>query len=219
MKAFIFSGLGADHRVFEAIDFGPFNPQFIPWTTIAANETLASYALQMSQGFPKDEPFILIGISFGGILAQEVARFYPNASILLIATVQSKSQLPFFMRLTGKLKLHKRFPIQFALKFNRGAHWFFGCQSNGEKAILNQILQDTNPTFARWAIGEIAQWNQLVPTSNPVFHIHGDSDRIFPIKQVNPDKKIKNGSHFMTVSQPDVLSKAIQEGLHFLTKE
>lgn len=213
MKAFIFSGLGADQRVFEHIDFGKIHPIFIPWKAISSHENLATYALKMSSGFPKDEPFILLGISFGGILAQEVAKIYPKARIIILASVQSRKQLPFFMRLSGILKLHHLIPFKQILRLKSANHWFFGCKTEEEKHLLDQILAETDPVFARWAIGEIIQWKQLDPLDTTIFHIHGNSDRIFPIKQVAPTSIIENGSHFMTVSQPKKLSTVLQHAI------
>lgn len=213
MKSFIFSGLGADQRVFEQIDFGTYSPKFIPWKFVSKNETLSSYAIKMSEEFPENEPFLLIGISFGGILAQEVSKLYPQARILLLASVQYYYQLPLFMRLAGKLNLEKLIPIQLTLKLKRANYWFFGCKTDSEKEILNQVLKETDPIMARWAIGEIMRWKQEKTIDAPLIHIHGDSDKIFPIKKVSPDYVVKNGSHFMTVSQPMLLSRLIRTAL------
>lgn len=210
MKAFIFSGLGADHRVFEHIDFGTYTPEFIPWKSVDAKETLNSYAKKMSASFPENEPFLLLGISFGGILAQEVGKLFPQARILLIASVKTRHELTTFMRISGKLHLDKIAPLGSFFKNKKLNYWFFGAKHEAEKRVLSQILADTDPIFTRWAIGEIIRWKKNDYNTNPLKHVHGEADRIFPIRRTHPDICIPDGAHLMTVSQPEILSEKIQ---------
>lgn len=215
MQCFIFSGLGADQRVFDEIDFGNYHPQFIPWKSVDPDESLSSYAMKMSANFPKKEPFLLIGISFGGILAQEVGKYFPQAKILLLSSVQQRKELPLWMRFFSIFLSEKVIPIRRILKFNRINYSFFGTKTELERQRLSEILNDTDPKFAQFAIGCILRWKKT-PIDNSIVHIHGDNDSIFPIKRVKPDHIISGGSHFMTVSKAAILSPIIQQCLHTL---
>ena len=96
-------------------------------------------------------------------------------------------------------------------------HWLFGTKTEQEKKLLNEILADSDPVFTKWAIRRITNWqrNEKVPAK--VLHIHGDADRIFPLKNVHPDYIISGGTHFMTVSKHKEVSKVIQKALNKLT--
>lgn len=72
-KIYIFSGLGVDKRVFENINFGNLNVHFVDWIEPLKNESLEDYAKRISIPFKDDNP-ILIGLSFGGILAVEISK-------------------------------------------------------------------------------------------------------------------------------------------------
>lgn len=214
---YILSGLGADERVFDQIDFGPFSPVFIPWEGVQPDQSLDSYVKQLSRHIEVPNP-ILIGISFGGIIAQEMSALFGNCPVLIISSVKTRSELPLFMRLSGIINLHKLIPMKRVLKTKRINHWLFGTKTDHERKTLDQILSDSDPVFTKWAIHQITNWKRMEKIPAKVLHIHGDQDRIFKISNVNPDYIIPEGTHFMTVSKHKEVSKVIQEALSRLTK-
>lgn len=209
---YIFSGLGADERVFDLIDFGHFSPIFIPWEKVELDQSLESYVKQLSKNIQTPNP-ILIGISFGGMIAQEMSDLFENCPVLIISSVKTRIQLPVFMRAGGRVSLHKLIPIKLVLKNKWMNHWLFGTKTEHEKKVLDQILEDSDPVFTKWAIHQITAWKRRVEIPAKVIHIHGDQDRIFGIGNLNPDYIIPGGTHFMTVSKYEKVSKVIQEAL------
>jgi len=73
-------------------------------------------------------------------------------------------------------------------------------------------LIETDPKFLRWAIDKIVNWTNTTQPRN-VFHIHGTSDRILPIKFVSCDIKIKDGGHLMILNKADQLSIILRKEL------
>ncbi len=213
---YILSGLGADERVFDNIDFGHYKPVFIPWESVDPKQSFESYIKQLSERVLEPNP-ILIGISFGGIVAQEMSALLNNCPVLILASVKTRAELPLWMKAGGKIGLQKLIPIKKLLKNKKGNHWFFGTKTDEEKTILNQILADSDPLFTKWAIHQIVSWKRKTPVSSKVLHIHGTKDRIFHIRKLHPDYIIESGTHFMTVSQPEELSFTIQQALEKLS--
>lgn len=211
-KIYIFSGLGVDKRVFDKIDFGTLNIKFMDWIEPLENENLESYALRISETITDKNP-ILIGLSFGGMLAVEISKIKEVKNIILIASAKNKFELPLIFRLAGKLKFNKLVPNSILKKQNFITNWLFGINSDSEKKLLKNILQDTDLKFLKWAINEIVNWkNEISPQK--CFHIHGNKDRIIPIKNVKTDFVIKNGGHFITVNK----AKEIESIIFSLTK-
>jgi pimeloyl-ACP methyl ester carboxylesterase len=215
---YILSGLGADQRVFDQIDFGDFAPIFIPWETVESDQSVESYAQQLSKQVKTPNP-ILIGISFGGMIAQEMSTLFENCPVLIISSVQTRQEFPWITRISGKIGLHKLIPIKLVLKNKRMNHLLFGAKTEHEKQVLDQILADSDPVFTKWAIHRITNWQRRKKISGMLLHIHGDADRIFPIKNVHPDYIIPGGTHFMTVSKHKEVSKVIQEALEKLANK
>lgn len=215
---YILSGLGADERVFDRIDFGVYEPVFIPWEPVQTGQSFESYVKQLTKQVQASTP-VLIGISFGGIVAQEMSALLNNCPVLILASVQTRASLPFWMKAGGKIGLQKLMPVKTLLRNKKGNHWFFGTKTTEEHAILDQILADSDPLFTKWAIHQIVIWKRRTPVSSEVLHIHGSKDRIFNIKKVHPDYIIEGGTHFMTVSKPEELSQIIQRALNKLSRE
>ena len=206
---YIFSGLGVDQRVFDNIDFGNLDVEFIDWIEPLKSETLENYAKRISLSLNQTNP-ILIGLSFGGMIAMEISKILETKKIILIASAKTRNELPIIYQLAGKLKLNKLIPNSLFKKQNFITNWFFGLETKAEKQLLKRILKDTNPNFLSWAINEILNWKNEVSSKNSV-HIHGNKDRIIPIQNLKADFIIENGGHFMTVNKAQEIERIIKQ--------
>ena len=208
-RIYIFSGLGVDQRVFDNIDFGNLDVEFIDWIEPLQNESLENYAKRISLSLNQANP-ILIGLSFGGMIAVEISKILETKKIILIASTKTRNELPKIYQLAGRLKLNKLIPNLFFKKQNFITNWFFGLETKAEKQLLKRILKDTNPNFLSWAINEILNWKNEVKPKNSV-QIHGNKDRIIPIQNLKADFIIENGGHFMTVNKAEEIERVIKQ--------
>lgn len=211
-QVYIFSGLGADERVFQRLDFTGFNITFIKWIVPQEKETIEQYASRLIQQITTPRP-TLIGLSFGGLMAVEVAKQIDTERVILIASAKTKKEIPYYYRLAGKLGLHKLIPTGILKSANFITNWLFGANTSSDKLILKQILIDTDPAFLKWAIDKVACWNNQALIKN-IFHIHGTSDRILPLRYlIKCNTTIQNGGHLMTLNKSDELNKIVRKQL------
>lgn len=206
---YILSGLGVDERVFKNIDFGKFNPIFIKWIEPATNESIESYAKRLLEQVTSERP-ILIGLSFGGMMAVEIGKLIKTDKIILLASAKTKHEIPSYYKLSGKMNLHNLLPSKILKQNNIITNWFFGTEQKSEKDLLTQILKDTDSKLLKWSIDKIVNWkNEIIP--NNVVHIHGNKDMILPINFVKCDVVIENAGHFMTMTHADEISILLQK--------
>jgi pimeloyl-ACP methyl ester carboxylesterase len=211
---YILSGLGAEkggERIFQRIDVSGFSKVFIQWVAPHDNETIEQYATRLLVQIKTSNP-TLIGLSFGGMMAIEIAKQIETEKVILIASAKTKNELPFYYRWAGKLGIHKLLSIKVLRKSRFVTYWFFGVETRNEKKLLNQILLKTDASFLRWAIDKITKWTNQIELKN-TFHIHGSTDRILPLKFVNCNSIIHNGGHFMTINKAEELNKIIEQQL------
>lgn len=208
---YIFSGLGADKRVFQKMDFSAYNTTFIDWISPNKTESIESYAEKLTEYINHEKP-ILIGLSFGGIIAVEIAKIIQTEKIILIASAKTKNEIPSYFRIAGKLKLHKILPAKLMKLPNIFSCWFFGTENKKDKILLAEILKDTDEVFLKWAIDKIVNWKNEIAHKN-IFHIHGTSDRILPIKYINCNIKVQNGGHFMTLNKANELNETLKKSI------
>ena len=206
---YLISGLGADERIFKHLNFGELTPIFIKWIKPKNNELIENYALRLSEQITTKKPIIL-GVSFGGMLAIEIAKLIDCQQIIIISSAKNKSEIPFYYRLIGRFKLHKLIPIKLFKWANPLTYWFFGMHTKSEKELLKSILNDTNKTFLKWAINAIVNWKNKEIINNLV-HIHGDLDRVLPIKNKKEiDFIIPKGGHLMVFNKADLINKFLK---------
>lgn len=206
----VFSGLGADERAFCKLDFAGYEVVHIRWITPEKDETLERYAARLLTQITTPEP-MLIGLSFGGIMAVEVAKLIPARKVILLSSAKNRREIPFYYRLFGALHLHKCLPTRLLTTPNPITDWFFGVQTPEDKALLAAILRDTDRAFLAWALDKIVQWQNTQPVAN-LIHIHGQKDRILPISYVNADISIAQGGHLMVLSQARQISEILARG-------
>ena len=205
MKLYGISGLGADKRVFEYLDL---DCKLIPieWIEPLKNETIESYSIRISKSINREEDFGIMGVSFGGLVAVEISKRLKPKLTILISSTETKLELRLIYRIIGKTKLLKLIP-QFLFDPPRIiADWIFGAVN---KKLLNQILNDTDLYFAKWAVNQLTNWSNIEKLSNPVLKIGGTHDKLIP-----PNKNqrlIEKGEHFMIVDRAYEISQIINE--------
>lgn len=206
------SGFGADERVFAKLDFGNNDVHFIQWKIPEKNETLASYARRMQQEIVHANP-ILIGLSFGGMMAIEIAKLIPVEKVILISSIRDRYELPFYMKLTAALRFNKIIPLKPYKILERIENYNLGVETEGEKQLLREYRKNISQAYTDFAINEIVNWkNERSPEK--VIHIHGTNDHIFPIKYIhNPDYVINGGGHLLLMNNADEVNQILKKEL------
>lgn len=204
-QLYLISGLGADQRVFDFIDLSGFELNHIKWIKPVGKESIEQYATRLLPQIKTKRP-IIIGVSFGGMVSIEIAKQIETERVIIISSAKTKSDIPFYYRITGKLRVNKVIPTKVFKMVNRLTYWFFGVKTSEEKKLLKTIIIETDDYFLRWAINCIVNWRNTIILSN-LIHIHGTEDKILPLK--NADYKIDRAGHFMIVNKAREISDLI----------
>ena len=183
--------MGADKRMFQNFSFEGFNVVHIDWILPLENETIQNYAFRISENII-NENAILLGLSFGGMLAVEISKIKKFKKIFLISSAKTKSEIPFYFRFLGKLNLLKIIPVSFLKKVNFITYFVFGARSNSEKILLKNIVKNTDEKFLKWALYQIINWKNECFDEN-IIHIQGNRDLILPHYFVKYDYLIEKG--------------------------
>jgi len=206
---YIFSGLGTDERVFVNIDLNDFHPTYIKWIVPWPNETIEAYASRLLPQIKHPKP-ILIGLSFGGMMAIEVSKQVATEKVIIISSAKTFKEIPLYFRIPGKFNIHRWIPVRKLKSFNFITSWFFGTQSKAENKLLLQITKDTDPNYVKWAVDKIVKWqnNQMTPN---LFHIHGTKDRLLPLSKSQYDKPIEGGGHLMIMNKSTQITEILKQ--------
>jgi pimeloyl-ACP methyl ester carboxylesterase len=203
------SGLGADERVFQFLDLPGVEKRFIRWVDPIKDETLQQYAGRLIQQIEKGDEIILVGISFGGLIVQEIAAIIPCSKVIIISSIKCDEEFSTSLKFVRFMRLHKIAPASFLKWSNKlTADYFFSVKTKAESALLQRIIEATDDKFMMWAIDQIMRWKKPQPIAG-IIHIHGTRDRIFPIGNINGAIKVESGGHFMIVNHAEEISRII----------
>jgi surfactin synthase thioesterase subunit len=205
------SGLGADERLFKYLDLPGYTLQVLQWPEHRPVDNLVSYAYKMSEQIQEPNP-ILLGVSFGGMLAIEIAKKLKASQTFLISSVQSAKDLPFYYRWAGSLSLTSLIPDVLINEPSEIQEHLFGVEGEEDKALLRHYLINADPPYIRWGLRVILEWeNDEYPLH--VVHIHGTSDRVIPIPK-GVHYRVQEGGHMMVFNKAEEVSKLVAENLY-----
>jgi pimeloyl-ACP methyl ester carboxylesterase len=198
-KIYCISGLGADKTAFAKLHIKGYQLVHLPWLLPLSNETIEQYAKRMSKNIADEKP-VLMGLSFGGIMSIEIAKHLPAEKVILISSVKSYKEMPGWMKLAGKLKLNKLIPMRPYKFFEPIQNYNLGAYTPEEKEMARTFRKNVSQQYLDWAISQVLNWkNDWQPAS--LYHIHGNADKLFPIKKINAQFVVNNAGHLMIMNK------------------
>jgi pimeloyl-ACP methyl ester carboxylesterase len=208
------SGLGADHRVFSKIKCPGYELHYIKWLIPLKNEFISDYSKRLIHQVHHPEP-ILIGVSFGGLMCIEIAKHIKTTALILISAIKHEKELPIWMKMAGRVKLNKVVPLHSSRLLEPIENYRLGLETLEEKQMVNDYRKHADQRFVDWAINAVLNWkNKEVPANT--FHIHGSTDKIFPLKRIKADCIISGGGHMMVMNRGGEVSGCINNILEQL---
>jgi pimeloyl-ACP methyl ester carboxylesterase len=206
------SGLGADARLFEPQRALPWPITVVRWLEPYRRETLASYGERLAECVSVTELYFLGGISMGGMVALEMSRRLRPEAVFLIASARSARAIhPFYRMAAGAISLIpvslSRLAKGLAKRISPAAREL----NQDQQRLCWEMANDTPPRFIRWALRAVASWPGVDLPGAPVYHIHGDRDRIMPIHRVKADHVVRGGGHMINMTHADEVNGYLTE--------
>ena len=201
IPVYFMPGLAASSSIFERIklDETIFETHLLEWEIPKQKESLSDYALRISEKI-KDENPVLIGVSFGGILVQEIAKHIQTRKVIIISSVRSNVEFPRRMKIGKTTKAYKLIPMKLILNIENLAKYSFGEKVNKRIKLYEKFLAVRDLNYLQWAVETVILWDRNQIDEN-VIHIHGDQDDVFPIKYINSCIVVKGGTHIMILNK------------------
>ena len=205
-------GLAAGSNIFEniRIDDEHIEIHHLNWLVpLSINESIHDYAIRMCNRITHENP-VLIGVSFGGVMVQEMNKIINTKKTIIISSVKSKYELPKRLRLAKTIRAYKLFPTRVVTNIEEFAKYTFGDTLKKRVDLYRKYLSMRDENYLPWAIYNILNWEQEEPMQN-IVHIHGNNDGIFPIKHIKDCIIIEGGTHVMILNKAKEISKLLLE--------
>ena len=203
--------MSANPLIFEMIKFPKdiYEVHLLKWIEPILNESIESYAIRLSKDIIHHKP-VLIGVSFGGLIVQEISKLLDVDKLIIISSVKSNTELPLYMKSAKFLKLYNYFPLKlFDEIFNISK--FLKINKIYKKIdLVDKYLSVRDEKYLKWAIREILNWKQKKPLEG-VIHLHGDKDITFPISLIKNCITIQGGTHALILTKHRWLNKNLTQ--------
>tara|TARA_R110002072_G_scaffold72354_1_gene172994 strand:- start:13612 stop:14289 length:678 start_codon:yes stop_codon:yes gene_type:complete len=194
-------GLAAGREIFKNISLpdDQFKVHIIEWKIPENKETIAEYAQRMAAEV-KEENAVLIGVSFGGVMVQEMSAYLKLKKIIIISSVKTKHELPLRLQFARKTLAYKLVPTKLVISADDLTKFAIGPKTKKRLEMYQEYLSVRNEHYLDWAIENMVCWDRETADQN-VIHIHGDEDLVFPIEKIKDCIVVKGGTHIMILNK------------------
>lgn len=195
-------GLAAGPMIFEYIKLPEdrFETHILEWLIPEKNESLKDYTKRMAEGIMHEDP-VLIGVSFGGLIVQEMGAFVKARRIIIISSAKSNKEFPRRMWLARKTKLYKVFPTRMMQNVDKIRKIVPGKNLITRRLDLyEKFLSVRDKKYLDWAFEKVIEWDRSEPDPS-VIHIHGTADGVFPVRYIKNYIPVKGGTHIMIINR------------------
>lgn len=199
---YLMPGLAANPTIFEYIKLPKerFEIHWLEWFIPEPNETLSDYAKRMIDKNIKHDNPVLIGVSFGGIMVQEMSKHIKLRKLIIVSSVKTKHELPKRMKIAAATKAYKLIPTQLASNIDLLAKYAFGDVITKRIELYKKYLSVNDKRYLDWAIQQVLCWEQEEELPD-VIHIHGDKDFVFPSGNIKSFINVEGGTHIMIIDR------------------
>ncbi|MDR0229536.1 MAG: alpha/beta hydrolase [Flavobacteriaceae bacterium] len=191
-------GMCSNSAIFERVHLNPdlFDCYYLEWLPTNPSESLNNYVDRMAKEIRHENP-VLIGVSFGGIIAQELSKKIIVRQTIIISSARSNKEYPplyKFAKYTGAYKLLPTGNITKLIK------QFVRITTNSSKQdrmeLYDRYITIRDKEYIDWCIREIVNWTPSADFTNTI-QIQGTKDELFPFKYVKNAIPIPKGTHTM----------------------
>ena len=199
-------GLGADERLFSKIKSNEFQVEVLNWIEPGKDETLNDYAKRFANYYLNlSEPIYLLGVSFGGVLAQEISRLIKIKKLILVSSFTSTKELT---RISPTIKLNKSVPTHVIKYAYPLSNYFFTAKTTESKQLVSAYHSNLNKNLFRWSLDQILFFEPIESLANYI-RIHGEKDKLVP-RPHKVDYLISNAGHLLIFENGEEVSEILQ---------
>jgi esterase/lipase len=206
---YLIPGQGADSRLFKNLKIdNRFDVENIEYFTPEKSWDMKDFAQALSSKIDTNRTYYIIGVSLGGMLATEMGDFLNPEKIIVVSSAKSYNEFPGRYLFQKKLPVYKIVPAGIVKFGAQVLQPLVEPDRKYDRETFAAMLKAKSKKFLKRTSTMILEWDR-VTYRDDIIHIHGNNDHTIPIKNVNYDYLIKDGSHMMILTKGDEMSKLI----------
>ncbi|WBL20962.1 alpha/beta hydrolase [Zunongwangia sp. HRR-M8] len=211
IHVYFMPGMAANPSIFEFIKFPEdrFEVHWLQWLIPIKKESIKEYSLRIIENI-HHKNIVLIGVSFGGVIVQEIAKYIKVRRLIIISSIKCRDELPKNMKFASKTGVYKLLPIGLMDYVDQLEKIAVNDYLKKRAKLYKQYLSVRDKYYLSWAIENMVNWD--CSTVNPeIIHIHGNKDVVFPIKYIKDAILVEGGTHVMIINRFRWFNKYLPE--------
>lgn len=205
-------GLGVTSDVFSRLS-EYLELKLVNWIMPESGESLEKYAGRMAAFIPQDAE-VLVGYSFGGVVAQEIQKTRPDLAIILINTLVDKSEKPLWLRMMKIVPFYRLARGSWRIKLLPIYGRRYGLTTREDIAVLQKMFSESPDALRMWSIQALIKWKGENLSNKKLLRLHGSRDKVFPLTHMKSEGQwIENGRHFMIWQRAEEVAEEIKQWL------
>lgn len=206
-RILLLTGLLRDPRIYDRLL--PLVPTatIVPWIEPLPRESIRAYAVRLAATLQPESDTIVCGVSFGGIVARELAAVLGAKACVLIASIRQPADLPLSYR---RLPLVRWLPLEALLDI--GGRLAARCPWLFRPTIRVRLRAFAGPEAAwqRWAAIAVLRWQPTPAVERiPLTQMHGDCDRTLPLGRMPAEVVIRGSGHMLAMAHPEEVAAVL----------
>ena len=209
--AYLFPGQGSDARLFKHLKLpAGYDTVHISYPVPEKREGMKEYARRFIPQIDTGSPYILLGVSLGGMICTELADTLDPLRTIIISSAKSTRELPGRYTFQQIVPLNRIIPKRLIKGGARLLQGIVEPDRKQDKETFKDMLKNKDPLYLKRTVDMIVNWDR---TRYPrqIIHIHGDRDQTIPIKNVECDYLLEDGSHMMMITRAPEINEILRE--------
>ncbi|MDG2368421.1 MAG: alpha/beta hydrolase [Flavobacteriaceae bacterium] len=206
IHVYLMPGMSANSLIFEKIKFPKnFELHKLDWISPNIDESIENYAERLSEKIVHKNP-VLIGVSFGGILVQEISKIIKVNKLIIISSIKCNKEMPSHMKFGKITKSYKLLPVKWINDFESLISFVLGPKIKKRVDLYRKYLSVRDENYLSWSLREMIEWKQSKPIKN-IIHIHGTKDLVFPTLYIKNFIEVPRGDHAMILKRAEWINQ------------
>jgi pimeloyl-ACP methyl ester carboxylesterase len=201
MDIHLIPGLGTDHRIFQRLLVHHPSRIAHDWPRMANGSTLRHFAQALAERIDTSRPHVLLGMSMGGMVAQELAAITQPRHVVIVSSWKGPHEMPPAIRLMRRTHPERVLTKVMLARIATMVRWQMGVTTHEEVVLLDSFMHGIALEQLKVQIAAVLGWPGPVSPVKDILHIHGDQDRLMPLDLVRDAVVVPGGSHFMVWTQ------------------
>jgi len=212
VKVHCIPGVAADARFFSKLRIGVLF-QVLELPDLPEGATIRDQAEELLKAIDPTEKNVLIGVSMGGMIAQEIANMIAVDRVIIISSWKGPEEMPVALKALRGTHPERVLNPKFIDRILPLLYWQMGAEHEDDRELVRSFALDTPVEKIRMQLNASLNWNGPEKPVDRLVHIHGDNDHLMPIAHIKKPIVVAGGGHIMVYNKADQVSAIIKQHL------